>query len=137
VHEFLRVVSAGIGAGGIYALVALGIVIVYRGSGIVNFASGGFALLGGATYYELNVVHGVQFMVAIIAGVLVATVAGVLTQIAVLHPMRHAAPLNRVIATLAVGSVIQAYALHAYGGITTFLPSFLPAGTFDVGSVLI
>ncbi len=136
-NEFLRVVSAGIGSGGIYALVALGIVIVYRGSGIVNFASGGFALLGGATYYELNVVHGVQFMVAIIAGVLVATVAGVLTQIAVLHPMRHAAPLNRVIATLAVGSVIQAYALHAYGGITTFLPSFLPAGTFDVGSVLI
>ncbi len=136
-NEFLRVVSAGIGSGGIYALVALGIVIVYRGSGIVNFASGGFALLGGATYYELNVVHGVQFMVAIIAGVLVATVAGVLTQIAVLHPMRHAAPLNRVIATLAVGSVIQAYALHAYGGITTFIPSFLPAGTFDVGNVLI
>jgi len=137
VNEFLRVVSAGVGSGGIYALVALGIVIVYRGSGIVNFAGGGFALLGGATYYELNQVHGVSFVVAMVAGVVAAMVAGVLTQVVVLYPMRRAAPLNRVIATLAVGGVIQAYAVHAYGGVTTFLPSFLPAGTFDVGDVLI
>ena len=47
-NEFWKFFLLGLGSGAIYALVALGIVLVYRGSGVVNFAHGVFALTGAA-----------------------------------------------------------------------------------------
>ena len=44
----------GIGAGAIYALLGQGIVLIYRGSGVLNIAHGGFAMLGGFVYVRLH-----------------------------------------------------------------------------------
>src|SRR5436305_100352 len=84
--DFLKFFLLGLGAGGIYALLALGIVLVYRGSGIVNFASGGMALFGASVFVETRdsvgtpaaVVIGVVATVNWAAGGALAAVAGVL-----------------------------------------------------------
>ena len=49
---FFEFAILGLGLAGGYALATLGIVLIYRGSGVVNFAQGGFALVGAYVYYE-------------------------------------------------------------------------------------
>ena len=52
--EFLQFAVIGLGAGACYALLAQGVVLIYRGSGVVNFAHGAFAMLAGyITFVEL------------------------------------------------------------------------------------
>jgi len=134
-NGFLGVIIAGLGAGGSYALLALGVVIVYRGSGIVNFASGGFALVGGAGYYEMHEVHQQSLVLSILVAVVLGAVAGVAVQVLVMAPMRRAAPLVRVIATLGVSAIIQQGAQIRYANTLAFIPSFMPRGSYEWGGV--
>src|SRR5260221_12731659 len=52
--EPLRFALLGLGAGGVYALVALGVVLVYRGSGVLNFAQGAIGMTGAFVFYDLQ-----------------------------------------------------------------------------------
>ena len=127
--DFLRFLLLGLGSGGIYALLALGIVLVYRGSGVVNFAHGGLALVGGAIYYEFR--HA-GALVATVVAVAAAAAVAVLVQLLLMGPMRRSSPLARVIATLGVLSVLQAGAERRYGVITRSLTGFLPSGPVQI-----
>ena len=56
--ELLRFVLLGLGVGAVYALTAQGLVLIYRGSGVVNFAQGAFAMIGAFLYYRGTSDHG-------------------------------------------------------------------------------
>ena len=101
--EFLQFVLLGLGTGAIYALVSLGLVLVYRGSGVVNFSHGAIALSGAAFYYEAE--QHVPVVLAILAAVLGCGVIGALIQVLVMGPMRGSSPLARLVATLGLLSV--------------------------------
>jgi sulfate-transporting ATPase len=132
VTEFVRFFVLGLSSGGIYALLALAIVLVYRSSGIVNFSAGGMVFLGAALYYELSVVNGWPTPLAIVVSVLACAAAGVLIQLVVMRVMRDAAPLARVIATLGVLSLVQQAGAKRYGITAHGVPGFLPAGTLSL-----
>ena len=53
--EIVQFVLLGLGIGAIYSLLGQGLVLIYRGSGIVNFAQGSFVMVGGYAYYEFRV----------------------------------------------------------------------------------
>lgn len=126
----------GMGPGGIYALLALGIVLVYRGSGVVNFGAGGFALLGSTLYLEAQE-HELPAAVGIGMAVLAAAVLGVVVQILILHPMRAASPLGRVVATLGVTAAMELGAKWRYGTASRFVPSFLPTDGVEIAGVVV
>ena len=88
-----------------------GIVLIYRGSGIVNFAHGAIAMFG-AFFCFLTLVedHGWPVGAAIPVAVLLAALIGVLIQNGILRFMRSAAPLVRLVATLGVLIVLQGLA---------------------------
>jgi sulfate-transporting ATPase len=126
---FLLFFLLGLGTGGIYALLGLSIVIVYRGSGIVNFANGALAFIGAAIFYELRDSWGTTG--AIIAGVVgTALVAGVM-QAGIMGPMRRSSPLARVIATLGVMEFVLALATQHYGTDLITTETFLPTSTLE------
>lgn len=52
-HDFIQYGLLGIATGAIYAMLGNGMVVIYRGSGILNFAQGAFAMFGAYFYYEL------------------------------------------------------------------------------------
>ena len=101
----------GLGAGAAYTLLAQGIVLIYRGSGIVNFAHGAIAMFG-AFFCFLTLVeeHGWPVGAAIPVAVLLAALLGVVIQNGILRFMRAAAPLVRLVATLGVLIVLQGLA---------------------------
>ena len=76
----------GLAQGGAYALMAQGLVLVYRASGVLNLAHAAFGMVGAYAYYELTVSHNWPTVPALFGGVLVAACLGLITQTVV---MRH------------------------------------------------
>jgi ABC-type branched-subunit amino acid transport system ATPase component/branched-subunit amino acid ABC-type transport system permease component len=103
--EFWQFLLLGLGLCPAYALVAQSIVVVYRGSTVVNFASAGFAVLGGYAYYGLERV-GLPPGVALIGGLLAGALCGVVTDVLIMRRLANAPQLTRVIATLGIASII-------------------------------
>ena len=111
VADAIQFAILGLGAGAAYTLLAQGIVLIYRGSGIVNFAHGGIAMFC-AYFCFLSLVeqHGWPVGAAIPVAVLAGGLLGWLFQNGILRFMRATAPLVRLVATLGVLIVLQGLA---------------------------
>jgi branched-chain amino acid transport system permease protein len=86
VSEFLQLCFAGLALGTRYALVALGFVIIYRATGVINFAQGGLLLIGAYLAYAFNRT-GMPFVLAVLLAVAASAVLGALTERIVLRKM--------------------------------------------------
>jgi ABC-type branched-subunit amino acid transport system ATPase component/ABC-type branched-subunit amino acid transport system permease subunit len=138
VQEFIEFALLGLGVGSLYALSSQGLLIIYRGSGVLNFAQGAIGMAGAFTWWDLNVRHGYSFVFSMIIGILCSTALGCLTQLFVMRPLRRAAPLVRLVATLGVLIIIQAIAVLRYGTTTQVVLSGLPVTPVHLfGSVVI
>ena len=124
--DVLRFALLGLGLGALYALTAHGIVLVYRGSGVLNFAHGAIGMAGAYVQWELAVNHGVPYWPATACGVLTSAVLGVLTHLLVIRPLRRASTLARLVGTLAVFIVLTAIAIKRYGDSLQLVPGKLP-----------
>jgi len=124
--EVLRFVIFGIASGGLLALLAQGLVLVYRGSGLLNFAQGAIALAGGFAYYEVTVKADLSKYLGLVVAVAFCALLGVAIHYGIMRPMRHASALQRVIATLGVLMVIQSSAFLRYGYDPLRVPSLFP-----------
>jgi sulfate-transporting ATPase len=130
--EIVRYAVLGLGIGALYALIAAGLVTVYRGSGIVNFAQGAFVMFAGYLDYELTTAAGLNFWPATILTVAATALLGALVQLLVLRPMRNSSPLTRVVATLGVLITLQSAAALHYGYQSISVASYLPTRSVDV-----
>lgn len=132
--DVIKFILLGLGPAAAYVLLAQGIVLTYRGSGVVNFAQSAIAIVGGFTYWEC--VRLMPTLLAVLIGVLVGAAVGLLIQVAVMWPMRRSSALARVIATLGVLAVIQQGMTLIYGSDLRNVQSFLPTTSWHLGSKL-
>ncbi len=98
-NEFLRFAVLGLGAGACYGLAAQGIVLVYRGSGVLNFANGAIGMVGAFFFYnarESGMPTGIAFTLTLLLGAGI----GVAIHLMIMRPLRRAPALSRLIATL-------------------------------------
>jgi sulfate-transporting ATPase len=134
VAQAVQFAILGLGAGAAYTLLAQGIVLIYRGSGIVNFAHGAIAMFG-AYFCFLTLVeqHGWPVGAAIPVAVLLAAVLGVAIQNGILRFMGGAAPLVRLVATLGVLIVLQGLAgERLWDGEFHQIDQFLPTHNYTL-----
>jgi len=124
--DLLRFSLLGLGTGGIYALLGLGLVVIYRGSGVINFAQSGFALVGAYLTYRLQVTDGHGAWVSLGAAVVCCAVLGVAVHFLVMRPLRTASPLARVIATLGVLTVLSQAVVLKFGAQQVIAKSPVP-----------
>lgn len=116
------VVVNGIFTGLVYGLLAVGLVVVYRGTRIINFAYGETGMIGAFVFSELWVGSGVALVVALVAGVLTSASVGALTEVVLVRPLRGQPPLTAMVGTLAVASLLLTFASRRYGVNPRFLP---------------
>jgi branched-subunit amino acid ABC-type transport system permease component/ABC-type branched-subunit amino acid transport system ATPase component len=128
--DVIKFFLLGLGGGGTYALLALGVVVTYRGSGVVNFANGAVALVGAATFFELR--GAIPLAAAIILGVLASACFSVLIQFVIMRPLRNASPLARVIATLGLLAAVEQAAQMIFGANPDYVPAILPTSVVHV-----
>src|SRR5499426_414803 len=86
--------------GAIYALVALGLNVVFNATGAVNFAQGEFAMLGGMLGASILAATGLPLTVVVLATVAAVTAVGVLMERLVVRPIAHGDVLNLIIVTI-------------------------------------
>ena len=130
--ELLTFALLGMGVGAIYGIVAQGLVLVYRSSGILNFAQTGFLMIGAYIFYELNVLNGWPYWLALVVAVLACAAMGAAVHLFILRPMRRASAIARLIATLGVLGVLSSIAAIIYQGNTASVPSSLPITSVEI-----
>ncbi|MFF3872195.1 ATP-binding cassette domain-containing protein [Streptomyces sp. NPDC001978] len=136
--DIIRFALLGLGTGAIYALLAQGIVLVYRGSGILNFAQGAIAMTGAYAFYDVKVRHAWPTWASLVFALVFCAVLGALIHLVVLRPMRRSSPLSRVIATLSITLCLQSIAFLRYGHDPLMVPSILPRSTVTLpGSIVL
>jgi sulfate-transporting ATPase len=130
--EFLRFALLGLGSGAIYALAAQGIVVIYRGSGVLNFSQGAIGLLAAAIFVSTWNDHGWPLFVSGLLAVAVAALTGAVVYWLVMRPLAGRSQLVRLVASLGVLSVIQQGVVLWFGAGSTLVPRFLPAGKLQI-----
>ncbi|MCW2529598.1 MAG: putative branched chain amino acid transporter ATP-binding protein, partial [Pseudonocardiales bacterium] len=124
--EIWKFAALGLGAGALYALAAIGLVLVYRGSGVVNFAQGAMGMVGAYAYYEARVQHGLPQILSVLVGLIASAAIGALFHVLILRRMHGASALAKIVATLALLVALQSIAVIIYGQLPKLVPSMLP-----------
>ncbi|MER7183874.1 ATP-binding cassette domain-containing protein [Streptomyces hyaluromycini] len=127
--EIVTLLLLGLGSGSLVALSALGLVVTYRSSGVVNFAVGGVSMASAYLLWELTREAGWPPLAAGFLGILLGAVLGVVTYVLVMVLPRANSTLTRVIGTLAVLLVIQAVVQLRYGPDARTVGELLPGGS--------
>jgi branched-subunit amino acid ABC-type transport system permease component len=127
------ILSNGLVIGAIYGLVALGITLVYKKSGVLNFAHGEVGMVGAFVFYVLSVEQGLPYLVAAAAGVATSAALGCATFL--LLARRRAEPLNMLIGTLAVAGVLTFVANEIWGPDQHYVPPPLAGVRVDVAGL--
>jgi sulfate-transporting ATPase len=104
---YVRFLILGLATGSLYALTALGIVLVSRASGVLNFASGAMGAAGAFLTYDLRDTYGAPTPVAVLAGLALGCALGVAAHLVLMVLLRETAPLSKLIATLGLLTVVQ------------------------------
>lgn len=106
-EKFFQLLVAGIALGGIYALIALGFVIVYKATGTFNFAQGGFVLLGAYLAYQFGDDWGLPFFVGLLLAMVVMAGLAAGIERVVIRPMISGPPFTIVLITLGILLIIE------------------------------
>lgn len=104
----------GIAAGSLYAIVALGLVLLYRGTRVLNFAHAEFGALGAYVFWALYP-KPLWIGFAFVAAVAVGCMAGFTTERLVARPLRGSSTLLLAVATLAVAEILRFVIVKAFG----------------------
>ncbi|MGH8726886.1 MAG: branched-chain amino acid ABC transporter permease [Burkholderiales bacterium] len=111
---FLEVLIGGLLAGIMYSLVALGFVLIYKASGVFNFAQGAMVFFAALTFVSL-VERGLNFWLAMAATLAVMVVLGILIERIVLRPLVNQAPITLFMATIGLTFFLEGLSQAVWG----------------------
>ena len=113
--DFLQVCVIGIAEGAKFALVALGFVVIYRATGVINFAQGGFVLLGAYLTYNVAETWGLPFYVGVVVAMVGGALVGALVERIALRPMIGQPPFTSIMITIGVLYVLEQVVTSIWG----------------------
>ncbi|MCB8877791.1 branched-chain amino acid ABC transporter permease [Acidisoma silvae] len=110
----IGVVISGLLAGVMYSLVAIGFVLIYKTSGVLNFAQGSMLLFAALTFVSLHE-EGLPFWIAFVLTLAIMVLLGVLIEKIVLRPLINQPPITLFMATLGLSYIIEGGAQFVWG----------------------
>lgn len=111
---FIEVLLGGLLSGVMYSFVALGFVLIYKASGVFNFAQGAMVFAAALSFVGL-LEHGLPFPLALVAAFAVMVALGILTERVVLRPLVNQPPITLFMATIGLTYVIEGLAQGVWG----------------------
>lgn len=123
----------GLTNGSLYALMAVGVTMVYKSLGMLNFAHGDTMMIG--TFITLTFVDmGIPFYIAILLGIASAAVLGFLLERIILRRVRFSSFVNLLIATVSVSYVLRNTGMVIWGTSPRLFPSMFPEQLIRLGN---
>jgi branched-chain amino acid transport system permease protein len=132
---FLQLTVTGLANGAILALAALGFVLIYKATGVINFAQGEFLLIGAYTIWFTVAEVGLHWTVGTLLAVILAIVLGIVIERLVLRPMIGESAVAVIMVTIGLSSLLRAAVQFLFGTTPRAVPAFLPTGVLTVGGV--
>jgi branched-chain amino acid transport system permease protein len=130
-QELTQQVVSGLADGGIFASLALALVLIYNAMGLVNFAQGEMAMF--ATFLAFTLIsHGINFWIAFPLTLAIAFAGGIIVERVVIRPVERAPVLTLVIVTLGLATLINGLAGFLFGYVPRSFPSPFSPGTVNI-----
>jgi len=126
----------GLANGAVLALAALGFVLIYKASRVVNFAQGELLLLGAYVFYTARVALHLPLLIALLLSAAAALALGALIERLVLRRLLGEAPIALVMVTIGLSALFRALVQLGFGTAPRELPKLLPAGSVALGAGL-
>jgi branched-chain amino acid transport system permease protein len=133
---FVEVVVGGLLAGVMYSLIAIGFVLIYKTSGVLNFAQGSMVLLAALTFVSVRE-RGVPFWASLLLALGVMVLLGFSIERAVLRPLVNKPPITLFMATLGLSYVIEGGAQLVWGTQVHGLDLGIEDTPLELGGILI
>jgi branched-chain amino acid transport system permease protein len=133
---FIEVLVGGLLSGVMYSLVAIGFVLIYKTSGVLNFAQGAMLLFAALTFVSL-VERGIPFALALVITFAIMVAIGVAIERAVLRPLTNKPPITLFMATLGLSYIIEGAAQLIWGTQVHGLDLGIEDVPLEIGGVLI
>ena len=134
---FLDYSALGIAAGGLYALIALGIIVIFKASHTFNFAMGEMMTLSAYIFYTFAVTYSFGIAYGLVAAALGSIVVALVIERTVLRPMVGQPFIAIVMATFGVGSVLRGLISLVWGPEDRQVPSRLARDPVMLGEIFI
>ncbi len=134
--DVIQLIVSGLLVGGVYAFIALGIVLVFKATGVFNFAAGHLMALGAFLATLIIVQIGLPIWAGIIGAVLISAIIGILVERLALRPLIGQPHMSALMATLALAYFVQGLMLAIWEGKVHILPRFMPEQSIEAGVVI-
>jgi len=128
---------SGVAIGCVYSLVALGFVLIYKATGVLNFAQGELMMVGAYIYFSLVTSLDMSPLLAFSATLVLAGLLGALVERLVLHPLVDEPPFTLVMVTIGLATLLRAVTGMIWSHDTFAFPSPVPEGAVHVGQVAV
>ena len=125
-NTFLNLTVYGLSDGAILALAALGFVLIYKSTSVINFAQGELLLIGGYTVYSTFVVFRMPLVFAVIVGIGIAILLGLLIERLVLRPLIGENPISVIMVTIGLAALLRAVIQLIFGTRPVSQPDLMP-----------
>jgi len=138
IEALLQAIVSGILVGSIYALVAIGIVIIYRSSGIFNFAHGATILISGFVFWTFISLAQLPLWACIALTIISSVVIGIAVEYLAMRPLLGQPILAGIMMTLGLSMLLLGIYQIIWGerDIVSF-PNFMPMGHWKIGNIII
>lgn len=133
----LQLVVGGLALGSIYAIVALGFVLVYKSTDVLNLAHGEFLMLGAYFSVTILVSQNLNFFLGMLIVVVLMAMFGLFIHYGIMRRLVGQAFFAIVLATIGIATVIRAMLLIFYGPQERGRLTVLPQGSFEIGGATI
>ncbi|NOZ49296.1 MAG: branched-chain amino acid ABC transporter permease [Chloroflexi bacterium] len=124
--KFLQLTLSGLTNGAVYALAALGFVLIYKSSDVINFAQGEFLLVGAYVAYFMIGQLGLVWPLGVFLTLVVAVALGVVVERLVLRPLIGEPIISVIMVTIGLASLLKALVNGIWGTNPKVFPAFIP-----------
>jgi len=132
---FLQLVITGFSLGMVYALIAIGFVIILKCSNVFNIAQGHFVMIGGYLGFTFLVPFGLPIWVSLLLSIVAAIIMGLLIERLTLRPLVGQSLHAVIMMTIALASVLEGLATLIWGGEYKAYHGVLPTVTLNLGKL--
>jgi len=135
--EFLQVMITGLGQGCLYGLIALGFVLIYKATEIVNFAQGDLLMMGAFFAVTFVMILGLPFWLGLILTIVSMAVFGYLLDMLVVRSMIGESQFSVIILTISIGFILRAVAGGIWGSDVLSLETPYSGEMANIGGLII
>ncbi len=132
-----QLLLSGLAQGSAYALLGLGMTLLYRATGILNFAHGEFFMVAAYCAYLCQTSLGFGYVGGVVAAILVALLLGAIVELGLIRRVIHASHFQQVMVTVALSFLLRGIARAFWGQDVLQMPEMLSLPPFEVAGLIV